>query len=270
MARSIVHDYVRWYRLAEEVFGKIIPHLTEEQIHELTPKRSDWFPIPLASEIDTIDVANRPGPHIDFKSLDDDMIRIGMRFNTVGSVDKMMNILDSLHNEDRTVLISEMKKLDDDYQTQVLAKIKETNYAQVDSYRTEMIVQSNRIDQKIIDQIFQKVKSVREEGRQRMNDEGLSLNPVTPVLDMAFVIVNQDPEIFKEKLGKMKRMYEISLSIKTTPELNKERKKLRAAKPVMIIKFKCSRCGKEYSKDQATNIRFCESDGMRIIPVRGS
>jgi hypothetical protein len=62
-------DYAYWYRLAEKVFGSLIPHLSNEEIDQLKPKRANWFPIPLSSETDIKEVANRPDPLIDFKIL---------------------------------------------------------------------------------------------------------------------------------------------------------------------------------------------------------
>ncbi len=270
-----IHDYTPWYRLAEEVLGDVIPRLSDEEILQLTSKRGDWFGIPLTSEVNKEQVANRHDPHIDFKIFDeDDSIRIGIRCNTVPSVEKMTNVLSDLHDGERAALLSEMQKLDDDYQTQVLAKIKESNFAHVDSYRTELITQTNRVDQEVLARIFRTLASIREEGLDRKRDEELALNPVYPVLDLAFVFVKRsDPELFKEKLSKLRRIYEICLSVKTSSELNKVRKErereeeeYRKQRAARIPRFACSKCGREYSR--ASNLRFCEDDGMRIVLVR--
>lgn len=251
------------------MFGdNLIPHLSDDQITKFTPQRSNWFPIPLASEVRVDEVANRPDPHIDFKIFDDGTIRIGMRCNTVASVEKIKNILDSLQNEERQELISEMRKLDDSFQTQILAKIKETNYAHVDDYRVKFAKASNQIDQQTIDQIFASLDTIREEGRKRMKDENLTLNPETPVLDVTFVKISQDPVVFKQKLTQMKRMYEICLRVRTSSELRKERKSVESRQAQKITKLRCSKCGKEYTADTAGTLKFCDEDGMRIITVK--
>lgn len=276
------HDYSFWYRLAEEVFGSLIPHLSREEIAELTPKRTNWFAIPLASETDIKDVANRPDPHIDFKLQDDNTVRIGMRCNTVASVEKMENILDSLQSREKHELVEEMKKLDGDFHTQVLAKIKERNFAQVPDYDLMFDIPSNRVDELAIAKIFEKVKAIRDEGKRRMQQEEeeeenhhRNLNPETPVLDICFVTIKRDPDLFKKKLLQMKRMYEICLSIKTATELQSERRKEmlamrsnNASNQEFVIKYKCSKCGKEYSHDSTTGMKFCDQDGMRIIIVK--
>ena len=262
-------DYAYWYRLAEEVFGALIPHLSDEEITELTPKRANWVPIPLSSENDIKDVANRPDPHVDFKILDDGTIRIGMRCNTVASVEKLGNILDAVQTAEKQEFVSEMGKLDDDFHTQVLNKIKETNFAHVNSYECKLSVRSNKMNDELINQLFNKIKEIREEGTKRLKEEHLSLNPETPVLEIAFTTIKQDPKVFKHKLSQMKRMYEICLSVKTTSELRAQKKKLQKMQNTQwIIKLKCSKCGKEFASNSQTGLRFCDMDDMRIIAIK--
>jgi len=272
-ATSKNHSYLPWYRLAEEALGNLIPQLSVDEINKLTPERSDWFPIPLASEVDIEDVKNRPDPHIDFKLSDDNgTIRIGMRCNTVVSVEKMKNILDSHQSKEKLELVSEMKKLDDDFRTQVLTKIKETNFAHVDNYTVEFEMASNQIDESNIVQIFDRIEAIRARGKRRMEEEKLRLNPETPVIDITFATIKQDPVAFKEKLLQMKRIYEICLSVKTSPELRRERRSMNRSKKWVesITKFECSKCGREYPADSIIGLKFCDLDGMRIVPVRES
>jgi hypothetical protein len=261
-------DYTYWYRLAEEVFGNLIPHLTDEKIAQLAPKRDNWFPIPLFSETEIKDVANRPDPHIDFKILAKDRIRMGMRCNTIASVEKMRNILNALQTVEKQELLVEMGKLDNDFQTQVLVKIKEKNFAHIDGYECKFSVRSNKIDDQAIHQVFNQVDKIREEGTKRLREEKLRLNPETPVLEIAFAIIKQDSNLFKQKLSQMKRMYQICIGIKTAVELRAEKKMLeKNLNDRWIIKQRCSKCGKEYSGSKE-GLRFCDKDGMRIIDVK--
>jgi hypothetical protein len=258
-----------WYRLAEEVLGTLIPHLSDKEISQLTPKRANWFPIPLPSETEIKDVANRPDPHIDLKIVDDDTIRIGMRCNSVASVEKIINILDAMQTTEKQELIAEMSKLDDSFQTQVLNKIKETNFAHVDSYELKFNIRSNKIDNEQINRLFNKIEEIREEGKRRLKEEHLSLNPETPVLDIAFTTIKQNPKVFKNKLSQIRRMYEICLSVKTVSELRAQKKKLQKTQDTQyIIKLICSKCGKEFASNSQTGLRFCDVDGMRIIRLK--
>lgn len=226
-----VNDYVSWYRSAQEVLGPLIPSLSDEEIKAVSPKRANWFAIPLPSESSVEDVANRPDPHIDFKLMDDRRrIRIGIRCNTIASVEKLENILNSLHDQEKSELISEMQKLDGEFKTQVMAKIKETNFAHVDGYDTKFEISSNKIDESAINQVFDAARTIRNNGMVRKKDEGLSLNPETPVIDLCYVTIDADPSLFKEKLLQMKRMYEICLRVKTSSELRDEWKKKQKLK----------------------------------------
>ncbi|MGD0406608.1 MAG: hypothetical protein ABSB10_08180 [Candidatus Bathyarchaeia archaeon] len=261
-------DYTHWYRLAEEVFGNLIPQLSDEKIAQLTPKKGYWFPIPLFSETEIKDVANRPDPHIDFKIGENETIRIGMRCNTIASVEKMRNILNEMQTVEKQEFLVEMGKLDDGFQTQVLVKIKEINFSHIDGYECKFIAQSNKIDDQVIHQVFHEVDTIREEGTRRLKEEQLRLNPETPVLDITFVTIKQDSNLFKQKLSQMKRMYQICIGIKTATELRAEKKKLeKNLNDQWIIKYRCSKCGKEYASSKE-GLRFCDQDGMRIIAVK--
>lgn len=235
----------------------------------MTPKKANWFAIPLATENEIKEVANRSDPHIDFKIKDDRTIRIGMRCNTVASVEKMNNILDEMQTGEKQELLTEMRNLDNDFQTQILKKIKESNFAHVDGYECRLITTSNKIDDVMIDRVFNEIERIREDGKRRFKEEHLIVNPETPVLDIAFTTIKQDPKIFKHKLSQMKRMYEICLSVKTPSELRAQKKKFQKTQHTQwITKLKCSKCGKEFASSSLSGMRFCDIDGMRIIAVK--
>jgi DNA-directed RNA polymerase subunit RPC12/RpoP len=63
-------------------------------------------------------------------------------------------------------------------------------------------------------------------------------------------------------------MYQICIGIKTATELRAEKKKLeKNLNDQWIIKYRCSKCGKEYASSKE-GLRFCDQDGMRIIAVK--
>lgn len=263
------HDYIAWYRLAQEVLGTLIPALTDEEIRAVSPRRANWFAVPLASESSANEVANRHDPHVDFKLTDDGRrIRIGIRCNTVASVEKLENILNSFHGNEKADLVSEMQKLDGDFQTRVMAKIKETNFAHVDGYETKFEIASNSINDNVIEEIFEATRRIRNAGIVRKKDESLSLNPETPVLDLCYVTVSAEPSIFKEKLNQMKRIYEICLCVRTSSELREESRKRKVDEEDFETKYVCAKCAKEFPVGSARGMRFCDEDGMRIVAVK--
>jgi DNA-directed RNA polymerase subunit RPC12/RpoP len=267
-------DYAPWYRLAQEVFDTLIPQLSDQEIKALSAKRANWFAIPVASEASIEEVANRQEPHLDFKLMDDGKsIRIGIRCNTVSSVEKLENILNSFHTVEKDNLIAEMRKLDGDFKTQVMSKIKETNFARVDAYERKFEIVSNSINENYIHQIFATARTIRDSGTARKRDKDLRLNPETPVIDLCYTVIDAEPPIFKAKLLQLKRIYEICLSVKTSSELREEeekkrRKSVESRHTDLVTKYVCSKCGKEVQADPTHRLRFCDQDGMRIVAVK--
>jgi DNA-directed RNA polymerase subunit RPC12/RpoP len=62
-------------------------------------------------------------------------------------------------------------------------------------------------------------------------------------------------------------MYQICLSVKTSPELKAQKRKMQQTANQWVIRYICPKCGKEFPPDQS-KMRFCEKDGMRIIEVK--
>ena len=93
-----------------------------------------------------------------------------MRCNTVASVEKMMNILDESQTVEKQEFLTEIRKLENDFHTQILNKIKETNFAHVDGYECKLIITSNKIDSELIDKLFSEIKDIREVGKRRLKE----------------------------------------------------------------------------------------------------
>jgi len=259
-------DFVPWVRLSETVLGDdLMQILSDEQIEDLVSNK-DWIGLLLPEEDGKDEMKSRADPHIDLK-LTDSTIRIGMRCNTVKSVEKLANILEGYHSKDREELINVIRKLDDDFTTEVYAKIKDHNFSESGRYETKFKALTNSIDQSSIDRMFNEAKRIREEGTQRMKDELLPHNPVTPVIDVAYVTIPKDETQFTSKMSQLKPVFEISLRVKTTSELRAEEKKRAELRKTFIPRvrgYSCVKCGKEYSEADARRLRFCPADGMRI------
>jgi hypothetical protein len=114
-------NYVPWYRLAQDVLGDLLPNLSDAEIVSRV-SRLNYLIFPLEGETTKDEAANRPDPHIDIK-LGERTIRIGLRCNSIASVEKMRNILDSFHSKEKQELLNELEKLDDDFQTAIYSKI---------------------------------------------------------------------------------------------------------------------------------------------------
>jgi len=80
-------DYISFFRLSEEVLGELLPKLSDDEIVNLV-SNANWVAFPLPGELRKDEIENRPDPHIDLR-LSADTLRIGLRCNTVLSVDKL-------------------------------------------------------------------------------------------------------------------------------------------------------------------------------------
>jgi len=195
------------------------------------------------------------------------MISVGVRCNTIRSVKKLRNILHGYHVKEKRSLIEEMKGLDDDFQTLVFNKKKESNFAQSPYYECLYAIRSNQIDEQEINEIFRVVEDAREAGIRRMRDEEKTYPPEAPVVDITRVTTPLQEELFKQKASKLKNIFPICTKIKTESELRKEMKKLMRRKPQHIfVGYECRRCQTVYSAEKIRASRFCLKCGTWLKP----
>jgi len=259
-------EYLKWYRACEEALGEVVPHLNDEEVLKLVSP-TDWLAFPFPYENDLKDVANRPDPHIDITLREEGAICIGIRCNTKKSVEKLKNILHGYHAKDKTSLIEQMRGLDDDFETLVFDKKKESNFAQSPQYECLYANRSNQINEQEIDKIFRIVKDVNETGVSRMRDEGRTYPPEAPVIDIVRVKTPLKGELFKQKASKLKHIFQICINIKTESELRQEMKKMRQKKPQFtFVGYECPKCQTIYSTKEFQGSKFCLKCGTWLKP----
>ena len=260
-------DYIPFFRLSETILGDRLPKLTDEEIMSFL-SNANWIAFPMPGEKTKEEIENRPFPHIDL-NIQGTTVRIGLRCNTVKSVDRLRNVLESYHSSEKAAILEAMKNLDDDFQTIVYAKIKEHNWSERGKHESKFQIQSNRIDEASIKQMFDTAGKIREEGSSRMRDEHKPHNPVTPVIEIAFVTIpKNDEQLFRAKLTQMERIFETCLKLKTLGFIRSEaRRKSKAKLGNREVSFGCPKCGTEYSKEEARSKKFCDVDGMKIHAI---
>lgn len=55
--------YIKWYRLAEEVLGDLLPHLSEGEIIDKV-SNTDWLMLPISKEESRREGINRDAPNV--------------------------------------------------------------------------------------------------------------------------------------------------------------------------------------------------------------
>ncbi|MBS7619322.1 hypothetical protein KEJ21_01555 [Candidatus Bathyarchaeota archaeon] len=255
-------EYLKWYQVAREALPNLIPTLTDDEIKEHISMK-DWLIFPLPTEEGKLQAVNRPDPHIDITLRDPGKIRIGIRCNTVKSVEKLKNILESHHLKEKTQLIQQMRSLDDGYHTQIISKKKEYNLAQAPKHETLFDAKSNTIEEAKIEQIFNLVDEIRKRGIDKKSEQGLGFLPEAPVIDLVVVSLPLDEEAFRSALAKIGPIFEICRRVKTRSEINFKRK--RAEKVKTKARFEgyiCHNCQTKFPMDGKP--RFCPNCGTYI------
>jgi hypothetical protein len=259
-------EYIPFFRLSEPVLGEIMPRLSDERIAELV-SNENWVAFPISEEETKGEMENRLEPHIDL-SLTDTKVRLGIRCNPVQSVDKLQNILQEYHTLERNALVEAMKNLDDDFQTVVYAKLKEHFWFEKGEHQARFQRQTNQLDEAGIREMLAESSRIRQEGKTKMKEKNLSVNPETPVIEIAFTAIDRrDDRLFQHKLAQLKPIYETCLKVKTESSIRAEKKKRAVEKsrvPSRTAIFSCPKCGTEFSKDEAQLRKFCDVDGMKI------
>ena len=158
-------DYIPFFRLSEVVLQDLLPKIPDEEIVSLV-SNSNWVALPLPGETSKEEIENRPDPHIDLR-LNGATMRIGLRCNTVSSVEKLQNILTEYHSREKDALLEAMKRIDDDFETVVYAKIKEHNWSERAIYDPQFQMQTNKIDETSIESNVREGEANPRRGNQQ-------------------------------------------------------------------------------------------------------
>ena len=262
LEESRIQEYLRWYKVSREVLPNLIPSLKEDKIKENISSK-DWLIFPLPYEEGKQQAVNRPDPHIDITLRDPGKIRVGIRCNTVKSVEKLKNILESHHLKEKTQLIQQMRALDDRFFTQVISKQKEYNFAQAPKHETLFAAKSNTIDEAAIEQIFNLVDEIRQRGLDKKSEQGLGFLPEAPVIDLVVISLPLEEEDFRSALVMVGPIFETCRRVKTRSEINLERKRAEKAKTKAQFEgFICHKCQMKFPIDGKP--RFCPNCGTYV------
>jgi hypothetical protein len=215
---------IELYRITESSLQTLVPKVTDEQIDKFI-SNNKWLVIPTSLEFNKKDSINRPDPNMFINLSESGKIELGIVCNTLKSVERMKNILHGFHGKEKTLIIDELSKLDGTFNTTLEKKIKHDNYAQTPIYEIDIKVPSQLIDDSTLHRIFQRSDEILIEGRLEMKQRKISWLPVSPHLNLALAWLDDNDDVFKEKVKQLEHVYEIALKIKTDKEIVADEKR---------------------------------------------
>ncbi len=223
MNKDLEQQYVKLFNIAQEVLGSnLVKRLNDSEVINWI-SRENWLMLPLPTEAKMENSKNRWDPNIyitlNKTNIGKEKIGVGLTCNTIDSVEKMRNILDSYHNPEREYLLSALKKLDNTFTASVSSKIKENHFAQPPDYERKLEINSNQIDDKIIKNIFQITDEIRKRGIELKESRGTSHPIETPTFELAYCEFQMNEDIFRRKLQELKPVFETCLQVKRSAEL---------------------------------------------------
>ncbi len=214
-------EFVKLYRIAEEVLAGSIPHLDKNEIAKFI-SQNNWLIIPAEYERDRKDSIIRSDPNMFFNLNREGKITVGLFCNTLESVKRIRNLLHGFHTAEKEDFIHELRKLGKEFSTRVQRKIKEHHFAQTPEYVTQFEFPTNTIDETLLSAAFEQIDRILEESNELMRIERKSWRTLSPVIDIAHITIERNENKLREMLRQLKPVYQIALGIKTEKEIKEE------------------------------------------------
>ena len=211
--------YIGWYRYLESVFGNLVPHLTDEEIMGYVSDK-DWIIVPIAGEEDKRDAKLAERPNLFFDLSHEGKISFGIAYDKLNSVRRLRNILSPFNVQERDEIIQQLSTFDDSFVTKALRKTKRLYWRESPSYEDAFVQHSNKMDYEQFIELFKVVDEIMDE--RKLLEEGKKYQ-LAPSVDIISSEVRREENAFKEKLSKIKSIYEVVIKVRTEEEFEEER-----------------------------------------------
>jgi len=206
--------YIGWYRITEEVLGKLVPHLSDQEVME-NVSIDDQFTAPTGQEHLPRNKA-KPLPQLCIK-LSDTGIELGIIYRETEQLELLKNIFRETHSQDMEKLLSTLKELDPSYETVLYSKQRNEKPMLLRKYV------SARVDAQLLERIIEEAESLRKGGRQIVNNQSVYVPPRTPMLYMTRIKTELDEFKYRDGLTVIKPLFTVLTRIKTQREIISDR-----------------------------------------------
>ena len=216
--------YLKWYKLAQEIVNnsELIPERTDKEILDLV-SQEDWLMFLIKELSDMKEAKNADKPNVFFSIFRDDNRdygRIGVTFNNVPAVDILKNILNKYCKDEKEKLTELLLSFDGTWEIKVKRKIKEHHWQETPRYVSEIHVNCNEINEKIVDQIINLVNKIREEGKENRKTMGTNYME-TPSVSLVETTFELSEEEFSKRTKEAFEVLEVCLNVKSEGEIKK-------------------------------------------------
>ena len=206
--------YIGWYRITEEVLGKLVPHLSDQEVME-NVSIDDQFTAPTGQEHLPRNKA-KPLPQLCIK-LSDTGIELGIIYRETEQLELLKNIFRETHSQDMEKLLSTLKELDPSYETILYSKQRNEKPMLLRKYV------SARVDAQLLERIIEEAESLRKGGRQIVNNQSVYVPPRTPMLYMPRIKTELDEFKYRDGLTVINPLFTVLTRIKTQREIISDR-----------------------------------------------
>lgn len=206
--------YIGWYRITEEVLGKLVPPLSDQEVME-NVSIDDQFTAPTGQEHLPRNKA-KPLPQLCIK-LSDTGIELGIIYRETEQLELLKNIFRETHSQDMEKLLSTLKELDPSYETVLYSKQRNEKPMLLRKYV------SARVDAQLLERVIEEAESLRKGGRQIVNNQSIYVPPRTPMLYMTRIKTELDEFKYRDALTVIKPLFTVLTRIKTQREIISDR-----------------------------------------------
>jgi len=206
--------YIGWYRIAEEVLGKLVPSLSDQEVME-NVSIDDQFTAPTGQEHLPRNKA-KPLPQLSIK-LSDTGIELGIIYQETEQLELLKNIFRETHSRDLEKLLSSLEELDPSYETVLYSQQSDKKPMLLRKYVTA------RVDAQLLERIIEEAESLRKGGRQIVNNQSVYVQPRSPMLYMTRINTPLDEFKYRDALSVIKPLFKVLTGIKTQREIISDR-----------------------------------------------
>lgn len=228
MESEIISEYVKWYHIAQKIVNDeaVIPKLSEDKVKDRL-SRANWLLL-VAPYSEKEESKFTDEPNIFLRIVENTLI-LGLSFNNVPAVERLIDSLDEYNKETRLKIIEVIKKLGPGFEVSVEKRIWRKNYAakpefeDVSPFPMKAVDMDNSMVSKIIDTVNALRKECLEHTREARGKDGYYRE--APSVSLAYIEFKKNEESFSKNLMKLVNLYKLCVSVKSKKQIREIKSK---------------------------------------------